>query len=166
LGGPEVRLTTAPGLDDGPEYTPDGKFIYFNSVRSGLMQIWRMKANGTAQTQITDDGFNNWFPHISPDGKWIVFISFLKEEVDPGDHPFYKHVYIRMMPATGGPAKVIAYLYGGQGTINTPSWSPDSKQIALISNTNLMFPIFPGWNDSQEDTGMLAAAIRNDKRNN
>lgn len=165
-GGPEVRLTTAPGLDDGPEYTPDGKFIYFNSVRSGLMQIWRMKANGTAQTQITDDGFNNWFPHISPNGKWIVFISFLKEEVEPGDHPFYKHVYLRMMPATGGPAKVIAYLYGGQGTINTPSWSPDSKQIALVSNTNLMFPIFPGWNDSQEETGMLAVAQQKARRNN
>jgi hypothetical protein len=142
-GGEEVRLTTAPGLDDGPEYTPDGKYIYFNSVRSGLMQLWRMKADGSEQTQITDDGFNNWFPHISPDGKWIVFLSFLKEEVDPSDHPFYKHVYLRLMPAGGGPARVIAYLYGGQGTINTPSWSPDSKRIVFISNTNLLFPIFP-----------------------
>lgn len=142
-GGKEVRLTTAPGLDDGPEYTPDGKYIYFNSVRSGLMQIWRMRPDGSEQTQITDDGLNNWFPHISPDGKWIVFISFLKEEVDPSDHPFYKHVYLRMMPAGGGPAKVIAYLYGGQATINTPSWSPDSKRIAFISNTQLLFPIFP-----------------------
>jgi Tol biopolymer transport system component len=142
-GGAEVRLTTAPGLDDGPEYTPDGQYIYFNSVRSGLMQLWRMKADGSEQTQITDDGFNNWFPHISPDGKWIVFLSFLKEEVEPSDHPFYKHVYLRLMPAAGGPAKVIAYLYGGQGTINTPSWSPDSKRIAFISNTNLLFPQFP-----------------------
>ena len=142
-GGEEVRLTMAPGLDDGPEYTPDGKYIYFNSVRNGLMQLWRMKADGSEQTQITNDGFNNWFPHISPDGKWIVFLSFLKEEVDPSDHPFYKHVYLRLMPASGGPAKVIAYLYGGQGTINTPSWSPDSKRIAFISNTNLLFPIFP-----------------------
>lgn len=139
----EERLTTTPGLDDGPEYTPDGKYIYFNSVRSGLMQIWRMKADGSEQTQITNDSLNNWFPHISPDGKWIVFLSFLKEEVDPSDHPFYKHVYLRLMPASGGPAKVIAYLYGGQGTINTPSWSPDSKRIAFVSNTNLLFPIFP-----------------------
>jgi TolB protein len=142
-GGPEIRLTNAPGLDDGPEYTPDGKFIYFNSVRSGLMQIYRMDADGKNQTQITNDGFNNWFPHISPDGKWIVFLSFLKEEVEPGDHPFYKHIYLRLMPVNGGPAKVIAYVYGGQGTINTPSWSPDSKQIALISNTSLLFPIYP-----------------------
>ncbi|MFD0792869.1 TolB family protein [Mucilaginibacter litoreus] len=142
-GGPEERLTTTDGLDDGPEYTPDGRYIYFNSVRSGLMQIWRMKADGSEQTQITNDDYNNWFPHISPDGKWIVFITFLKNEVEPGDHPFYKHVYIRVMPASGGPAKVVAYLYGGQGTINTPSWSPDSRNIAFVSNSDLLFPAFP-----------------------
>ncbi|WP_454803328.1 TolB family protein [Mucilaginibacter phyllosphaerae] len=142
-GGAEERLTTTPGLDDGPEYTPDGKHIYFNSVRSGLMQVWRMDADGSNQTQITNDDNNNWFPHVSPDGKWIVFITFLKSEVAPGDHPFYKHVYIRMMPVDGGAPKVVAYLYGGQGTINTPSWSPDSKHIALVSNTSLLFPAFP-----------------------
>jgi Tol biopolymer transport system component len=142
-GGPEVRLTTAPGLDDGPEYSPDGQYIYFNSVRSGLMQIWRMKADGSEQTQLTNDDYNNWFPHISPDGKWIVYITFLKSEVAPGDHPFYKHVYLRVMPVGGGPSKVIAYLYGGQGTINTPSWAPDSKHLAFISNSSLLFPTFP-----------------------
>lgn len=142
-GGPEVRLTDAAGLDDGPEYTPDGKYIYFNSVRSGLMQVWRMKPDGSEQTQITKDDFNNWFPHISPDGKWIVYITFLKDEVAPGDHPFYKHVYLRVMPASGGPSKVVAYLYGGQGTINTPSWAPDSKHLAFISNSQLLFPVFP-----------------------
>ncbi|WP_419701945.1 TolB family protein [Mucilaginibacter sp. NFX135] len=134
-GGKEVRLTTSPGLDDGPEYTPDGKYIYFNSVRSGLMQVWRMKADGSQQTQITHDDYNNWFPHVSPDGKWICYITFLKNEVEPGDHPFYKHVFIRVMPVGGGPSKVVAYLYGGQGTINTPSWSPDSKHIAFVSNS-------------------------------
>ncbi len=142
-GGHELRLTTAPGLDDGAEYTPDGKYIYFNSARSGLMQIWRMKADGSEQEQVTNDGFANWFPHISPDGKWIVYISFLKEEIKPNDHPFYKHVYLRLMPASGGSSKVIAYVYGGQGTINTPSWSPDSKSIAFISNTQLLFKNYP-----------------------
>jgi TolB protein len=142
-GGPEERLTTSPGLDDGPEYTPDGKYIYFNSVRSGFMQVWRMDADGKNQVQITSDDYNNWFPHVSPDGKWIVYITFLKNEVAPGDHPFYKHVYIRVMPASGGPSKVVAYLYGGQGTINTPSWSPDSKHIAFVSNSDLLFPVFP-----------------------
>ncbi|MGZ3754963.1 MAG: TolB family protein [Mucilaginibacter sp.] len=142
-GGEEVRLTTDAAYDDGSEYSPDGKYIYFNSVRSGHMQIWRMNADGTDQTQITHSEFNDWFPHISPDGKSIVYISFLQSEVKPDDHPFYRHVYIQVMPVNGGPSKVVAYLYGGQGTINTPSWSPDSKHIAFVSNTDLLFSIFP-----------------------
>ncbi|HEY6327738.1 MAG TPA: biopolymer transporter TolR, partial [Blastocatellia bacterium] len=133
-GGMEQQLTTAKGLDDGPEYSPDGKFIYFNSNRTGKMQLWRMKPDGSNEEQITDDEYNNWFPHISPDGKWIVYISF-PASVDPGDHPFYKRVYLRLMPVSGGPSRVIAYVYGGQGTINVPSWSPDSKKIAFVSNT-------------------------------
>jgi TolB protein len=136
-GGKEIQLTSVAGLDDGPEYSPDGKYIYFNSVRSGLMQLWRMKPDGSDPEQLTNDEYNNWFAHVSPDGKWIVCISFLKDEVKPDDHPFYKHVYLRMMPANGGALKVIAYLYGGQGTINTPSWSPDSKKIAFVSNTDM-----------------------------
>lgn len=136
-GGEEIQLTNAKALDDGPEFTPDGKYIYFNSTRSGTMQIWRMKPDGSGQEQVTDDEFNNWFPHISPDGKWIVLLSFLKSEVTPTDHPFYKHVYIRLMPAAGGRPKVIAYVYGGQGTINVPSWSPDSKKVAFVSNSDM-----------------------------
>ena len=134
-GGKELRLTTAKGLDDGAEYTPDGKYIYFNSSRTGAMQIWRMKADGSEQEPVTDGAFHDWFPHVSPDGKWIVFISFLKEEAEAEDHPFYKHVYLRLMPIAGGTPRVIAYIYGGQATINTPSWSPDSKRIAFISNS-------------------------------
>jgi TolB protein len=134
-GGKEVRLTTATGLDDGPEYTPDGKYIYFNSARTGTMQIWRMKADGSQQEAVTKGDYQDWFPHISPDGKWIVFVSFLKEEVPASDHPFYKHVYLRLLPIAGGEPKVIAYVYGGQGTINTPSWSPDSKKVAFVSNS-------------------------------
>ena len=133
-GGEETRLTTAPGLDDGPEYTPDGAFIYFNSVRSGTMQIWRMRADGSDQEQITDDGYNNWFPHISPDGRWIVFLTY-DDPVAPSDHPAAKRVYLRLMPAGGGAPRVLASVYGGQGTINVPSWSPDSRRIAFVSNT-------------------------------
>jgi len=135
-GGEEVRLTNSDGLNDGAEYTPDGKFIYFNSSRTGSMQLWRMHPNGVDQEQVTDDGFNNWFPHISPDGKWIAFISFSKE-VSPTDHPYYKQIYLRLMPMQGGPPKVIAYVYGGQGTMNVPSWSPDSRRLAFVSNSDL-----------------------------
>jgi Tol biopolymer transport system component len=134
-GGEEIRLTDAPGLDDGSEYSPDGKYIYFNSVRSGSMQLWRMRPDGSQQEQITKDGFNNWFPHISPDGKWIAFISYTLD-VAPNDHPFYRKVYLRVMPADlSAEPHVIGYLYGGQGTINTPSWSPDSRKIAFVSNS-------------------------------
>jgi TolB protein len=135
-GGEEIRLTDSPGLNDGPEFTPDGRFIYFNSSRTGKMQLWRMKPDGSGQEQVTDDEFNNWFPHISPDGKWIAFISFSKD-VDPTDHPYYKHVYLRLLPIDGGAPKVIAYAYGGQGTINVPSWSPDSRRLAFVSNSGM-----------------------------
>lgn len=133
----ERNLTNNPTLDDGAEYSPDGKYVYFNSVRTGTMQIWRMKADGSEQEQVTFDAYNDWFPHFSPDGKWIVFISF-PTDIDPTDHPFYKKVYLRLMPASGGVPKTIAYLYGGQGSINVPSWSPDSKKIAFVSNTQLL----------------------------
>jgi len=135
-GGPEIQLTNTSGLDDGSEYSPDGKYIYFNSVRSSTMQIWRMRPDGQNPEQITDDGFNNWFPHISPDGKQMVFLSF-GQDVASDDHPFYKQVTLRQMSVTGGTPKVIAYIYGGQGTINVPSWSPDGQHIAFVSNTGI-----------------------------
>lgn len=98
------------------------------------MQIWRMGADGRNPEQITNDGFNNWFPHVSPDGRSIVIISF-PAYVRPDDHPYYKHVYLRLLPVGGGAPKVIAYVYGGQGTINVPSWSPDGRKVAFVSNT-------------------------------
>ena len=132
-GGAERRLTSAPGLDDGPDYSPDGTTIYFNSMRSGNMKLWRMRADGGAQEQITfEDDTRDWFPHPSPDGKWIVFVSF-GTEVAVGDHPPNKNVALRPMPATGGAPQEIARLFGGQGTMNVPSWSPDGKQFAFVS---------------------------------
>jgi TolB protein len=130
-GGQETRFTTAKGLDDGPEYSPEGKYIYFNSERTGMMQIWRMLADGTGQEQITSDNFNNWFPHISPDGKWMVFLSY---DQSVKGHPENKDVMLRIMPLEGDrKIEVLAKLFGGQGTINVPSWSPDSKQLAFVS---------------------------------
>ncbi|MBX2841291.1 MAG: biopolymer transporter TolR [Flammeovirgaceae bacterium] len=134
--GKETQLTDKKTLDDGPEYSPDGKQIFFNSVRTGKMKLWKMEADGKNQTQLTFDEYNDWFPHISPDQKWIVFISFPKD-IDPNDHPFYKHCLLRIMPYEGGKPRILGYLYGGQGTINVPSWSPDSQRIAFVTNTKL-----------------------------
>jgi Tol biopolymer transport system component len=120
---------------DGPEYSPDGKYIYYNANVSGTMQIWRMKPDGSGKEQLTFDEYHSWFPHISPDGKWMVFISF-PLDIDPNAHPSYKQVMLRLMPLTvPGAPKVLAYLYGGQGTLNAPSWSPDSRHIAFVSNS-------------------------------
>ncbi len=129
-GGEERRLTTAAGLDDGPDYSPDGRHIYFNSIRSGSMHIWRMNADGSDQRQITSDEFNDWFPHPSPDGKWLVFLSY---EKDVTGHPKNQDVMLRLMPIEGGEIRVLAKLFGGQGTINVPSWSPDSAHVAFVS---------------------------------
>jgi hypothetical protein len=129
-GGQEKRLTTAPGLDDGPDFSPDGQSIFFNSDRSGTMQLWRMNSDGSQQQQITSDDYNNWFPHPSPDGKWIVFLSY---EKDVKGHPENQDVMLRLMPAGGGEIQVLAKLFGGQGTINVPSWSPDSRKLAFVS---------------------------------
>ena len=133
-GGEETQLTTAKGLDDGPEYSPDGQYIYFNSVRTGRMQIWRMHPDGSAQQQVTSDDLNNWFPHISPDGQWLVFLSYGK---DVEGHPENKDVMLRIMPLKDdridGKIDVLAKLFGGQGTINVPSWSPDSHRLAFVS---------------------------------
>lgn len=132
-GGNEINIVNALGNNDCPEYSPDGKYIYFNSNRTGAMCVWRMKADGSEQEMLTTGEFHDWFPHVSPDGKWLVFLSYSKEDASASGHPSYKNVYLRLMPASGGTPKVIAYVYGGQGSMNSPCWSPDSKQIAFAS---------------------------------
>jgi TolB protein len=133
--GVETALTSnTTGHVDGPEYSPDGKYIYYNANPTGTMQIWRMKPDGTGREQLTFDEYHNWFPHISPDGKWMTIISF-PTDIEPNSHPSYKRVMLRLMPVAGGAPRVIAYLYGGQGTINVNSWAPDSKRIAFVSNS-------------------------------
>lgn len=136
-GGKEVKLTENQEWEhvDGCEYSPDGKYIYYNASRNGgTMQLWRMKPDGSQKEQLTFDEYNDWFPHISPDGKWIAFISF-DPDIELNAHPSYKRVMLRLMPVNGGAPRVIAYMYGGQGTINVNSWSPDSKHLAFVSNS-------------------------------
>lgn len=138
-GGNAVPLTASNSyeLADGCEYSPDGKYIYYNASQDGgTMQIWRMNPDGSDKEQLTFGAYNNWFPHISPDGKWMVFISF-PSETALNTHPLYAPVMIRLMPVNGGAPKVIAYVYGGQGTLDENSWSPDSRHISFVSYTTM-----------------------------
>ncbi len=129
-GGAEKRLTDAKGLDDGPDYAPDGR-IWFNSVRTGLMKIWRMDPDGKNQTPMThDEEWADWFPHPSPHGRTVVFLSY---DRSVEGHPPDQEVVLRMMPLAGGEPRIVARLFGGQGTINVPSWSPDSTRFAFVS---------------------------------
>ena len=95
------------------------------------MKIWRMNVDGSDQRQFTpDDNYGDWFAHPSPDGKWIVFLSYDKSVEG---HPANKDVVLRLMSVAGGEPKIVATLFGGQGTMNVPSWSPDSKRFAFVS---------------------------------
>ncbi len=137
VGGNETQLTTAFGLNDGPEYDCDGEYIWFNSVRTGRMQAWRMKADGSEQTQMTFDAhLNTWFPHISPDRTKVVMLAYHERDVRPGEHVPNKNVEIRLMTGsdkTGwSEPRTILKLFGGQGTINVNSWAPDSKRFAYV----------------------------------
>ena len=129
-GGASMRLTKDAGFNDGPDYSADGKWIYFNSTRSGHMQIWRMRIDGSSAEQVTHDSTEDWFAHPSPDGKSIVYLAY---PAGTEGHPGGKDVTLQLMPATGGESHTIAKLWGGQGTINVPSWSPDSTKVAFVS---------------------------------
>ncbi len=130
-GGSEIRLTQTPGLDDGPEYSPDGNYIYYNSYQSGSMELWRMKNDGTNKEQLTNDSYSNWFPHPSPDGRYLVFLSYVEDQQE--SHPALKLVALRLFNLKDSSIKTLCTFTGGQGTINVPSWSPDSNKFAFVS---------------------------------
>jgi len=130
-GGPETRLTETEGLDDGPEYSPDGKYIYINSFRTGKMQIWRMHPDGTKPEQVTFDNYSNWFAHISPNSKQATIISYVEDQGQK--HPFGMQVKLRLVNLEDKSIKDLTEpFFGGQGTINVPSWSPDGKKFAFV----------------------------------
>jgi Tol biopolymer transport system component len=133
-GGLDTRLSDIPQPNDGPEFSPDGKWIYFNSERGvrqpGHAQVFRMRPDGTGSEQLTHDERVNWFPHPSPDGKWIVYLSYPEGTLG---HPADRHVILRRMRPDGSEQSDIAAFFGGQGTINVNSWAPDSRRFAFVA---------------------------------
>lgn len=134
-GGEEWQLTACAGFNDGPEYAPNGKHIWFNSTRTGLMQCWRMNRDGSEQTQMTFSERNNWFPHVSPDGKQVVYLSYSKDGLDAAEHLPNMLVQLRLMDADGCNDREILSFFGGQGSINVNSWHPDSQKVAFVRYT-------------------------------
>ena len=130
--GEEKRLTNV-GFNDGPEYSPDGKTIWFHSDRSGLMQVFRMDRNGENQIQMTHQDQNNWFPHISPDGEKILYIAYAKDALDSSEHLPNMPVSFWIMNQDGSDPKKILSFLGGQGSLNVNSWSGDSRRFAFVS---------------------------------
>jgi Tol biopolymer transport system component len=132
-GGQDVQLTDDEFPDDGSEYSPDGQWIYFNSERArtvpGHAQLFRMRPDGSGPEQLTSDERVNWFPHVSPDGSRLAYVSF-----PPGTegHPADKDVDVRLCDADGSGIRDLARVLGGQGTMNVHSWSPDGRSIAYV----------------------------------
>jgi Tol biopolymer transport system component len=129
-GGQERALTTGDGISDDPDCSPDGKYIYFNSDRSGSEQIWRMRADGSAPEQLTFDDRSNWTPHVSPDGRSIVFLSYPSGTTG---HPVNRDIALRILSIEDRKVRTLVNLVGGSGTINVPSWAPDSEHFAFVS---------------------------------
>src|SRR5690606_39149738 len=129
VGGEERRLTSGFAHTHGPDYTPDGAWIWCNGQTGGRMQLWRMRPDGGDVQQMTDDERWNWFPHPSPDGRHVLYLAY-----EPGTigHPRDKEVELRLLPAEGGAPRVLLALFGGQGTMNVPNWAPDSRRFAFV----------------------------------
>ena len=127
----EVQITSHPTLDDGPEYDVDGSYLYFNSFRSGSMEIWRRATDSGGLEQLTNDAYSNWFAHPSPNGHYIVFLSYIEDQQQ--GHPPMKQVMLRLMDLSSREVRTLCSFTGGQGTINVPSWAPDSSAFAFVS---------------------------------
>jgi len=128
-GGAETRLTDARGHADGPDYSPDGRWIWFNSSRGGTMQLWRASPDGGLIEQMTDDDRVNWFPHPAPEGDTVLYLAY---EAGVEGHPRDREVELRLLDLADGSARTLLAIFGGQGSINVPYWHPSGRRFAFV----------------------------------
>jgi hypothetical protein len=133
-GVPSVVDSGTPGRQPGPEPSPDGAYTYYTAEKDGRMQVWRKRLDGSEPEALTSDEYSNWFPHPSPDGLRLAFLSYPKGTRGPkAGVADYGDVFLRVMTLADRKVTTIAKINGGRGTLDLPSWSPDSRRLAFIS---------------------------------
>ncbi len=128
-GGVEKRLTDDFDHTDGPDYTVDGKWIWFNGSKSGSMDLWRMHPDGTDIERMTSGTSADWFPHPSPDGNTVLYLAY---EAGTEGHPRNHYVELRLLHLKDGSETCLSEIFGGQGTINVPCWEPNGSRFAFV----------------------------------
>jgi TolB protein len=139
--GGEIRYPEAGSRHlDGPEYSPDGTWLYVNTEefakRPGHAQLARVPADGGSLEQLVESNTVDWFPHLSPDGEFATYVSFPTATLG---HPADLDVEVRLVRTTKWTEPITRHpLFGGQGTMNVNSWAPDSRRFAFMA-----YPINP-----------------------
>ncbi|SEJ63277.1 hypothetical protein SAMN04487917_108124 [Arthrobacter sp. yr096] len=134
-GGATARVDVGSGHCDGPEYSPDGKWLYLNSESftsaPGHAQLARIRTDGSGFEQLLESDTVDWFPHLSPDGRFASYIRFPSgTEGHPADLP----VDVVLVSTEDWTTPLHTWpLFGGQGTLNVNSWSPDSVRFAFVA---------------------------------
>jgi Tol biopolymer transport system component len=129
VSGREWVLAEGRAHADGPDFSHDGRTVYYNSESGGQAQIWTVGVDGTGAAQLFSDDQVNWFPHPSPCGRWLVYLAY-----PPGTtgHPADLPVALVLCRPDGSDRRRIVEFTGGQGTINVPSWAPDGSAFAFM----------------------------------
>ena len=133
--GSPVVVDTGRGHIDGPEWSPDGQWIYFNTEgftdTPGHAQLARIPDSGGRAQRLVDSPTVDWFPHLSPDSRHAAYLAFPAGTLG---HPADLDVEVRVVETADWSTVVRRYpLFGGQGTINVNSWAPDSTRFAFVA---------------------------------
>ncbi len=141
MGGANYAVSVTGGVPKNSSATElvekresDGQYIFYTDNKTGTGQVWRKRMDGSDPQQLTYDLDHAWFPHLSPDGKWLVYLAY-PHDANPQKPVAYQRVSLKLMPVAGGAPRTIAYLFGGEGSLENPCWSPDGSQIVFVSNS-------------------------------